>query len=66
MSADIDRIGSSMTLIHEMYACIVDTSVALYLLYRLLGWAIVAPIVWIIGMIALLSHDSSVASSITK
>lgn len=53
MSADIDRIGSSMTLIHEIYAGFIETAIALYLLYRLLGLAVVAPIVWVIGMIGL-------------
>ncbi|GJN77161.1 hypothetical protein PLIIFM63780_000650 [Purpureocillium lilacinum] len=48
MSADIDRIASSMPLIHELYASFIETGVALYLLYRLLGLAIVAPIVWIV------------------
>lgn len=49
MSADIDRIGSSMTMIHDIYAGFIETGIALYLLYRLLGVATVAPIIWIIG-----------------
>ncbi|KAH8672363.1 P-loop containing nucleoside triphosphate hydrolase protein [Ilyonectria robusta] len=48
MSADIDRIGSSMTLIHELYGAVIDTALAIWLLYRLIGLALVAPIVWII------------------
>jgi TM2 domain-containing membrane protein YozV len=56
MSADIDRIASSMTMIHEIYAGFIETGIALYLLYRLLGVATVAPIICIIGM-ALLSHQ---------
>lgn len=50
MSADIDRIGSSMTLIHELYGAVIDTALAIWLLYRLIGLALVAPIVWIIRM----------------
>jgi hypothetical protein len=50
MSADIDRIGNSMALIHEVYGCFIDLAIALYLLYRLLGISIVAPVVWVIGM----------------
>ncbi len=53
MSADIDRIASSMPLIHELYASFIETGVALYLLYRLLGLAIVAPIVWIVGRLCI-------------
>lgn len=48
MSADIDRIGSSMSLIHELYASAIELGIALWLLYRLLGIAIFAPIVWVI------------------
>ncbi|KHN96132.1 ABC transporter [Metarhizium album ARSEF 1941] len=48
MSADIDRIGSSMSLIHELYASVIELALALWLLYRLLGMAILAPIVWVI------------------
>ena len=49
MSADIDRIGQSMPLIHELYASLIDIAIALWLLYRLLGIALVAPIIWIVG-----------------
>lgn len=52
MSADIDRIGSSMTLLHEIYASFIDGALAIYLLYWLIGIAVVPPLVWIIGMIA--------------
>lgn len=48
MSADIDRIGASLPLIHEVYASLIDIALALGLLYRLLGIAMVAPIVWIV------------------
>lgn len=48
MSADIDRIGASLPLIHEVYASLVDIALSLGLLYRLLGIAMVAPILWII------------------
>lgn len=52
MSADIDRIGASMPLIHELYGGFMDLAIVLWLLYRLLGISMVAPIVWVIGKIA--------------
>lgn len=52
MSADIDRIGYSMTLVHEVYAGFIEIAIALWQLHRLLGIAIVAPVGWIIGMTA--------------
>ena len=55
MSADIDRIGSSMPIIHEMYASLIEAALALWLLYRLLGVAVVAPIGWIIRALCLVS-----------
>lgn len=48
MSADIDRIGHSLPLIHELYASVIDIAIALWLLYGRLGVAMVAPIIWII------------------
>ncbi|XP_044717675.1 ABC transporter domain-containing protein [Hirsutella rhossiliensis] len=47
MSADIDRIGS-ITLVHEFYASFLEAALALYLLYNLLGIAVVAPVAWIV------------------
>ncbi|GBF62869.1 ABC transporter [Trichophyton mentagrophytes] len=49
MSADIDRIGYSMTLVHEVYAGFIEIAIALWQLHRLLGIAIVAPVGWIIA-----------------
>ncbi|KAJ3498687.1 hypothetical protein NLG97_g930 [Lecanicillium saksenae] len=46
ISADIDRIGSSITLIHETYGSCMDLILALWLLYKFLGVAMAAPIVW--------------------
>ncbi|RDA85904.1 hypothetical protein CP532_2703 [Ophiocordyceps camponoti-leonardi (nom. inval.)] len=47
MSADIDRIGA-ITMIHEFYASFIEAAIALWLLYSLLGIAVVAPVLWII------------------
>ncbi len=47
MSADIDRIGHSLPLIHELYASLLDIAIALWLLYGRLGIAMIAPIIWI-------------------
>jgi ATP-binding cassette subfamily C (CFTR/MRP) protein 1 len=60
ISADIDRIGSSLTLIHELYADFIEVGIALWLLYRLLGVAMVAPIIWMIGMIIQSFHFKTV------
>ena len=49
MSADIDRITSSMHLVHELYASVIETGIALWLLYNFLGVAMVAPIAWILS-----------------
>ncbi|KAI1076073.1 ABC multidrug transporter [Whalleya microplaca] len=52
MSADIDRIGHSMPLLHEVYASFVEIAIALWLLYRLLGVAMVGAILWIVVCLA--------------
>lgn len=52
MSADIDRIDSSMPILHDLYASPIEGALSLWLLYRLLGVALVAPVIWIIGMTA--------------
>ncbi|RCI10632.1 hypothetical protein L249_4464 [Ophiocordyceps polyrhachis-furcata BCC 54312] len=41
MSADIDRIGA-ITMIHEFYASFIEAAIALWLLYSLLGIAVLA------------------------
>ncbi|KAH8659923.1 ABC transporter [Xylariales sp. PMI_506] len=48
MSADIDRIETSMIVIHEFYAGLVEVALALWLLHRLLGAALIAPVLWIV------------------
>ncbi|KAK2865449.1 hypothetical protein FQN49_003561 [Arthroderma sp. PD_2] len=49
MSADIDRIDSGMTIIHELYAGFIELAIALWQLHRLLGIAVVAPVAWIVA-----------------
>ncbi|KHO01327.1 ABC transporter [Metarhizium album ARSEF 1941] len=49
MSADIDRIGLCMQILHDAYASLVELALSLLLLYRLLGVAVVPPTVFIIG-----------------
>jgi hypothetical protein len=51
MSADIDRIASGLPIIHDLYASIIETALALWLLFEILGVAVVAPALWIVGMI---------------
>lgn len=42
MSTDIERIGSGMREIHEVYASIIEVAIALWLLARLLNLAMIA------------------------
>lgn len=49
MSADIDRIGGSMHIIHDIYSSFLDLAVSMLLLYRLIGEAVFAPAVWVLG-----------------
>lgn len=56
MSADIDRIGSSLILIHETYGSCLDLALAFWLLYRLLDVAMAAPIAWTVGKLGLLCY----------
>jgi hypothetical protein len=61
MSTDIERIGSGLREIHEVYASILEVAIALWLLARLLNMAMIASTVfvfrksydWVIGLIAL-------------
>lgn len=48
MSADIDRIGLCMRIIHDSYASIVELALSLWFLYRFLGIAVVPPTVFIV------------------
>lgn len=49
MSADIDRIGLSMPILHDSYASLVELTLSLWFLYRLLGIAVVPPTAFIVG-----------------
>ncbi|KAL7917975.1 ABC transporter [Trichoderma austrokoningii] len=49
MSADIDRIGLCMPILHDAYASLVELTLSLWFLYRLLGIAVVPPTVFIVG-----------------
>lgn len=46
MSADVDRITSSMHIIHELYASVIETGIALWFLYDFLGIAMIPPLAW--------------------
>ncbi|BAE64600.1 unnamed protein product [Aspergillus oryzae RIB40] len=45
MSADMERISGGLHYIHDAWACIVEIPIALYLLWRQLGVASIAPII---------------------
>ncbi|KAJ1337861.1 ATP-binding cassette subfamily C (CFTR/MRP) member 1 [Microdochium nivale] len=45
MSADIERIATGLRMMHELWACLIETAVASWLLYTKLGAAFVVPLV---------------------
>ncbi|KAK8064708.1 hypothetical protein PG994_007346 [Apiospora phragmitis] len=47
MSADIDRIGLCMRILHDSYASVIEVVLSLCLLYRLLGIAVIPSTVFI-------------------
>lgn len=47
MSADIDRIGLCMQILHDAYASLVELALSLWFLSRFLGMAVVPPTVFI-------------------
>jgi hypothetical protein len=49
MSADIERISSGLRYIHDAWACVAEIPIALYLLWKQLGVASIAPIGVAIG-----------------
>ncbi|KAJ5185124.1 hypothetical protein N7491_007004 [Penicillium cf. griseofulvum] len=48
MSTDIERIGSGLREIHEVYSSIIEVTLALWLLARLLNFAMIASTVFVI------------------
>jgi len=48
MSADVERIYTGMRNVHEIWASVIQTGLACWLLYRQLGLAFVAPLVIVI------------------
>lgn len=59
MSADIDRIGLCMRILHDAYASIAELALSLWFLYNLLGIAVVAPTLFVICTFKPLSNLSS-------
>ncbi|KAE8368379.1 hypothetical protein BDV27DRAFT_168126 [Aspergillus caelatus] len=53
MSADMERISGGLHYIHDAWACIVEIPIALYLLWRQLGVASIAPIIVVFICMAL-------------
>jgi hypothetical protein len=58
MSADIERISSGLRYIHDAWACVAEIPIALYLLWKQLGVASIAPIGVALGTQILLSPCS--------
>lgn len=48
MSADIDRIALSLQIIYDFFAGTIEVALAMWLLFRLLGVAMIAPAIWVI------------------
>ncbi|OQE74121.1 hypothetical protein PENNAL_c0084G03585 [Penicillium nalgiovense] len=61
MNADIERISSGFRYVHDAWACIVEIPIALYLLWRQLGIASVAPIVVVVVCMLMCVLISSLA-----
>ncbi|KXJ97331.1 putative ABC multidrug transporter [Microdochium bolleyi] len=63
MSADIERIHNGLRMLHELWACLIETAIASWLLYTRLGAAFVVPLVTVMicagGMSFLLRYTGS-------
>ena len=49
LNADVEWIGSGLLELHEFYACLLEVALALWLLVRLLGLALLASAVFILS-----------------
>lgn len=52
MSTDVERIGTGLALVHEMWASMIELALSIWLLDMQIGIACIAPIVVAIGMFA--------------
>lgn len=50
MSADVERIGTGMRELHELYSSVIELGLAIWLLERLLHVAMAASTVFVISM----------------
>lgn len=50
MGTDVERIVTGFFSIHDLWACLIDIGVAIFLLARQLGVACLVPVVMIVGM----------------
>lgn len=66
MSTDIERISSCLREIHEVYCSLIEITLALWLLARLLNWAIIAPTVFVICMSSAQLSRTKTDSAITS
>lgn len=57
VSADIDRIGLCMQVLHDAYASLVELALSLWLLHKLLGIAVLTPTVFIVGKCSPIRQD---------
>lgn len=54
MSADVDRITEIWVSFHEGWATMIEIAIALFLLYRRLGWAMIAPAsIFLVAMVGM-------------
>lgn len=49
MGTDVDRVVNSLQMLHEVWASLLDVSIAVWLLERQLSLACLAPVVLIVG-----------------
>jgi ATP-binding cassette subfamily C (CFTR/MRP) protein 1 len=59
MSTDIERIGSGLREVHEVYSNFIEVALALWLLARLLNIATIAPTMVVVGTYLIYSSSSS-------
>lgn len=50
MGTDVERIASGFRLVHDLWACLIDIGIAIYLLERQVGVACLVPAVIVVGM----------------
>lgn len=53
MSADVDRVGNGLRLLHDTWSAVIEAAISLWLLERLLGIAVLGPALFIVLILGL-------------